>query len=145
MIKKIFKWLHYAFFSIGICTVVFLAINAFVPSLCIHVLQFLVISVGIGAIIEAIIHEYKLFSGNYIIRNIICVVIGMGIMLLISNFFHFSFVSTPMGKILFWVKALIGAVIGSLIICAVYEFFRVKGLKEINQKLEKLSDKKQTK
>ena len=145
MRNKILKWIHDAFFAMGVVTLLTLILSKFYDIICIHFLEWVVLTTGVGAIIEGVVHEYRLFSKNHVVRSVILGFIASLLYMLTFDFDHYFPVDGFANKLRFWLPSILRIVLAVAFVGAVQEKLRINGLEKINKKLEDMNDFKEDK
>ena len=142
MWNKIGKWIRDAFFAMGVVTLLLLILSKFYDIICIHFLEWVVLITGVGAIIEGVVHEYKLFSEKHVVRSIIIGLIASLIFMLTLDLDHYLPGMDSINKMRFWLRTVAGVVLVVACIGAIQEKLRIRGLEKINKKLEDMNGNK---
>lgn len=142
MRNKFKLWLREAFFAMGVVTLLLLILSKFFDIICIHFLEWIVLLTGVGAIFECIVHEYKLFSKNHVVRSVIIGLVSSMIGILTFDFDHYFPIDGFIYKLRLWIPAVASCVLVVACIGAVQEKLRIRGLEKINKKLEDMNGDK---
>ncbi|MBE6640399.1 MAG: hypothetical protein E7619_02310 [Ruminococcaceae bacterium] len=145
MRNKILKWIHDAFFAMGVVTLLTLILSKFYDNICIHFLEWMVLTTGVGAIIEGVVHEYRLFSQKRVVRSAILGLFVSVFFLLTFDFDHYYPGMSDMNNWRLWISTILSVVLVVATIGAIQDKLYVRSLKKINKKLEDMNDFKEDK